>query len=245
MPARAAPILLALLGLSALPPGVGTGDPDSLPPNTLTAAEVAEGWQLLFDGRTTQGWHSFRELAARPEWQVVDGALTLVEGGGGDLMSDGIYGDFELVLEWRISRHGNSGIFYRVLDEGPYVFVNGPEYQLLDNRDAPEPPVERAGAVFALYAPAVDAVRPVGEFNETRIRIEEGRVEHWLNGVKLLEYRLDSPDFAARVAASKFHGSGSLARWTARFGTIRRGNIALQDHGHLVAFRNVRIKALN
>ncbi len=215
------------------------------PQNHLTAQERASGWKLLFDGRTTRGWHNFRSAGIRPQWKVVDGALTLAGKDGGDIVTDGQYASFELSLEWKVSPHGNSGIFYHVVEEGPAAFMVAPEYQVLDNRGSPTQPIHQAAALYDLYPPSQDASLPAGQFNQARLVVDHGRVEHWLNGIKVLEYRLDSPDFATRVAKSKFSATGPFGALTKNFGKAGRGAIALQDHGTTVSFRNIKIRPLD
>lgn len=210
------------------------------PTNTLTAAEQRDGWRLLFDGRTLDGWRGYRQATAPAGWQVVDGAITRV-GEGTDLVTDREFGNFELALDWKISPGGNSGIIYRVVEDSTldYVWRSGPEYQVLDNARHADgrDPMTSAGSNFALYAPVRDVTRPVGEWNAARIVMRGNHVEHWMNGVKLLEYELASPAWEQRVQASKF-------RTMPRYGRASRGHIALQQHEAWVAFRNIRIREL-
>lgn len=211
----------------------------------LTNAEIAAGWELLFDGESTSGWRTFGETGVRSQWQARNGELVLTQEGGGDIITEEVFGDFDLSLEWRIAKGGNSGIFYRVTETAPAVFFTGLEYQLLDNANADEPPIEQAASLFGLYAPAQDVTRPAGEFNHTRILVHRGSVEHWLNGVRVLEYNLDSAEFAERVAESKFSVNSRFGDAMAGFAKADSGHIALQDHGDLVAFRNIKIRRLD
>ena len=207
-------------------------------PNTLTARELTEGWRLLFDGTTTAGWRGYRSQALAEGWQVVDGALTRVAAGG-DIVSVDTFGDFELRIDWNVSPGGNSGVFFRANETTDYVWQNSPELQVLDNaahRDGLTAETS-AGSNYALHAPAQDVVRPAGEWNEVRLIVRGAHVEHWLNGVKIVEYELWSDDWKARVAASKFNE-------TAAYGQATSGHIALQDHGDRVAFRNIMIRSL-
>jgi len=205
--------------------------------NTLTAAEKQAGWTLLFDGRTTEGWRGFKAPAPDPGWHVKDGALSPDPKTSKDIMTKEMFGDFELAFDWKIAAKGNSGLMYRVTEDGEQTYWSGPEYQVLDNSRG-EPPLQRAGALYDLYAPSQDATRPVGEFNQGRIVVRRGHVEHWLNGVKVVEYELGSADFKAKVAASKFKA------WP-MFGVAPQGHIALQNHGDEVAFRNIKIRRLD
>ena len=207
------------------------------PLNTLTTREKAAGWRLLFDGRTTAGWRNWKKPGVDAGWRVEDGALVCADPKAtSDLVSIDAYGDFELAFEWRISPKGNSGIYFHVLEEGEHGYESGPEFQLLDNARG-FPPKEQAGSLFGLYAPSADVTRPVGDFNQSRLVVRRGHVEHWLNGVKVVEYELNSPDFKARVAGTKFE------RWPL-FAKASTGRIALQDHGDGVAFRNIKLRPM-
>ena len=204
--------------------------------NSLTAAETAAGWRLLFDGTTLDGWRGFTTVEPPPSWKPVDGTLLRVADGG-DLMTVDQYADFELELEWKVPPAGNSGIMFRVTGQGARTHETGPEMQVLDNAGHPDSkdPRTSAGANYALHAPVRDVTRPAGQWNAVRLVVKGAHVEHWMNGEKLLEYELWSADWEARVKASKF------AAWPA-YGRARRGHIVLQDHGDAVAFRNIRIR---
>ncbi len=149
------------------------------------------------------------------------------------------FGDFELRLEWRISKNGNSGIMFRVTGEGDEPWWTGPEMQVLDNGGHPDgkDPLTSAGSNYALHAPVSDVTRPVGEWNDVRIVVKDAHVEHWLNGVKVVEYELWSPDWESRVRSTKFASNP-------QYGRARSGHIVLQDHGDAVWYRNIRIKPL-
>jgi len=239
------PRLRHLLILPVVPLAMGAGcsrnpDPDPAPAGGTPPREATGGWRPLFDGRTLAGWRGYRKAEAPAGWQVVDGAITRV-GEGGDLVTDAEFGSFELALEWKISPGGNSGIIYRVMEDSSlsYVWQSGPEYQVLDNAGHADgrDPMTSAGSDFALYAPVRDVTRPVGEWNQARIVVNGSHVEHWMNGVKLLEYELGSPEWEQRVQASKF-------RAMPRYGRGARGHIALQDHEAWVAYRNIRVREL-
>lgn len=237
-----ASVLLVAL-VSVLAPGChATGDSGDVDarggPNSLSAAELDAGWMLLFDGESTTGWRGFGQAEMPDGWRVEDGCLACV-GSGGDIVTEQTFADFELVLEWRISPGGNSGIFYRVTEEGDYPWLSGPEMQVLDNSEHADgkSPFTSAGSAYALYAPEQDDTRPVGEFNQVRIVVRGPQVEHWLNGVEQCEYELWSEDWHERVAASKFASMPN-------YGLARRGHIALQDHGDLVWYRNIKIREL-
>jgi hypothetical protein len=205
--------------------------------NTLTDEEKAQGWKLLFDGKTTTGWRAFRRQSPPQGWQVVDGALTRV-GEGGDIMTADQFADFELRLEWNVAPGGNSGIMFRVSEAAEETYHTGPEVQVLDNarhRDGKDP-LTSAGACYGLYAPDKDVTRPAGQWNRVRLVVRGNHVEHWLADVRVVTYELLSPDWEKRVAASKFK------EWP-QYGRIPRGHIVLQDHGDRVAYRNIRILA--
>jgi len=170
-------------------------------PNTLTPQEKAAGWRLLFDGKDLAGWRGFKAPAPDPGWRVADGVLSPDPKTSKDIISKQEFGSFELSFDWRISPRGNSGVMFHVVELGEETYESGPEYQILDNTK-PVPPAEKAASLFALVAPATDAAKPAGEWNEGRIVVNHNHVEHWLNGKKVVEYELGSPDFKARVAAS-------------------------------------------
>lgn len=204
--------------------------------NTLTPAEVQAGYKLLFDGKTTAGWRGFKTPAPDAGWKVRDGALSPEPKSSKDLVTQGSYENFELTFDWKIAPKGNSGVMFHVIGVGDETYESGPEYQVLDNAHG-EPPLERAAALYALYAPSKDMTLPVGQFNHARLVVDHGKVQHWLNGVKVVEYDMGSADFKARVAASKFK------QWP-QFATGKTGAIALQCHGADVAFKNLKIKVL-
>jgi hypothetical protein len=213
-------------------------------PNTLTDAEKAVGWKLLFDGKTLNGWHNFKREGIRPGWQVKDGALVCVDPhDAGDIVTTEKFGAFEFELEYNISEAGNSGIIYHVTDEGGAVWQTGPEVQLEDNEKAADP--QRCGWLYGLYQPPddpktgkpLDATKPVGQWNRIRLVITPEKCEHYVNGVKYFDYVLGSEDFNARVAKSKF----GRMRGFAKAGS---GYLALQgDHGQ-VSFRNIKIRPI-
>lgn len=225
----------AAIGLSLVVLLTG-GSAMSAEPNTLTPEEKAAGWRLLFDGQSLDGWRGFKTEAPDEGWHVKDGALGPDPRRSRDIMTKDHFDDFELSFEWKISPKGNSGVMYRVVEEGSQTYQSGPEYQVLDNSRG-EPPLERAGALYGLYAPTVDATKPVGEYNQGRIVVQGSKVEHWLNGQKVVEADLASDDFKARVAGTKFRA------WP-QFAASPEGHIALQNHGDEVAYRNIKVRPL-
>ena len=212
--------------------------PGTAAPNTLTPAEKTAGWKLLFDGKTLTGWRGYK-TETPAGWTVQDGALVLEAGRKGDLVTQQQFGDFELSLQWKISSGGNSGIIYRVGLGDAAPARSGPEYQLLDNTKAKDNQIadHLAGSLYALVAPPRDVTRPVGEWNDARVRIQGWKIEHWLNGVKVAAADLASPAGKALIEASKFKA------WP-KFATLSRGHITLQDHGDAVSFRDVKIREI-
>ncbi|MGD0813968.1 MAG: DUF1080 domain-containing protein [Verrucomicrobiota bacterium] len=212
--------------------------------NTLTAAEKAAGWQLLFNGTNFDGWHNFRRDGIRPGWQVIDGTITCVNPRqAGDIVTSNQYDWFELQLDYNITPAGNSGIMFHVGNTGPAVWLTGPEFQLEDNQLAEDP--VRCGWLYALYQPPIDpktgktldATKPVGEWNHVRLLVTPQKCVHEINGVKYFEYVLHSDDFNQRVAASKFSMMPGFAQSDI-------GSIALQgDHGS-ISFRNIKIRPI-
>ncbi|MBL8860007.1 MAG: DUF1080 domain-containing protein [Planctomycetes bacterium] len=219
-------------------PTVARDRPTAAPQNVLSASERAAQFELLFDGVTTQGWRGYKSDALPGNWSVEEQALVCA-GGGGDLVTVRDYQDFELLLEWRIGKGGNSGVFYRVAERLDHPWQSGPEMQILDGENHPDGgnPLTSAGANYALHAPERDYTLPVGMWNQARIVVEGAHVEHWLNGSKACEYELWSDDWKAAVARSKF---ASMPE----YGLARTGKICLQDHGDRVAFRNIKIRKL-
>src|SRR2546427_3007447 len=174
-------------------------------PNTLTDAERAAGWRLLFDGKTTAGWRNYGKPTISDGWKVQDGALTRV-GAGGDIISNDEFKSFELSIDWKIEVGGNSGIFWRASEDSDAIYWNAPEMQVLDDAKHPDgqSPLTSAGAAYDLYPAPPGHVRPGGEWNSARLVVNGNHVEQWLNGFKLLEYELGSRDWDSKISASKF-----------------------------------------
>ncbi len=209
------------------------------PVNTLTASEQQEGWRLLFDGRTTAGWRGYKKQSVPPGWKVVNGSLVRAAADAGDIITTEVFRNFRLALDWKVADGGNSGIFYRATEAGDYVWQSASEMQVLDDaRHADgKSPLTSAGSNFALYPAPRGAVRPAREWNSAELVVNGSHVEHWLNGVKLLEFELGSPEWTQRVASSKFAAMPL-------YGKAAEGHIGLQDHGDRVEFRNIRVKIL-
>jgi hypothetical protein len=230
--------LLVAAAIAAAPALSGQASAD----NTLTAAEQAAGWQLLFDGRTIDKWRAVNGTGVPETWAVVDGTITAKPGKGIDLVSVEEYGDFELAVDFKVAKNGNSGIFYRGVESPTApLYHSAPEYQVLDDvghPDAKNGPDRFCGANYDVDPPlAADACRPAGEWNSAKIIAKGAHVEHWLNGKKTADYELWSPEWKAKVAASKFKA------WPA-YGMAKSGRFALQHHGDEVAFKNIKVRAL-
>jgi len=227
---------LVFLAILLLPACAVT--PESVAPNSLSESERGDGWELLFDGATTTGWRGYKQSACPSGWQAQDGALTRVSEAG-DIVTVEEFQDFMLDFEWRVAPGANSGVMFRVGEERDYPWESGPEFQILDNgahQDGLDP-LSSAGANYAMHAPERDVTKPPGAWNLARLVVSGPHVEHWLNGVKLLEYELWSDDWKQRV---------SQCKWKDRpdYGSRASGRIALQDHGDWVAFRNIKLKRL-
>jgi hypothetical protein len=207
--------------------------------NQLTDGEKAAGWKLLFDGKTTEGWRTFKKQSFPAKgWVVEDGWLHCLGKGGGDVISDAEFGDFELKWEWKQAPAGNSGVKYFVTETRNAAL--GHEYQMIDEErepDAKSADGKRVTASFydVLKPSTAPPTRSAGEINQSRVLVKGNRVEHWLNGVKVLEYECGSEAVKAAVAASKF-------KTTTGFGNKMKGHILLQDHHSEVWFRNIKVR---
>lgn len=232
MKLRASLVTIAL-ALSALPLFAAE-------PNSLSAKEKAEGWKLLFDGKTLEGWRGYKTEAIGTPWKVQDGTLTLTAAKAGDIMTKQEFADFELTFQWKISKAGNSGVIYRVGLGESASYRTGPEYQVLDNLEAKDNKLGNhlAGSLYDIGAEAPrDLVQAVGEWNSSRVRVKGWNVEHWLNGKKVISIDLASPEGKAAIAQSKFKD------WP-KFASLAKGHIAFQDHGDVVSYRSIKIREL-
>lgn len=257
LPRGAGVCLIALLALLYLAPAsLGqkkSSDASSTAgaPNTLTPAEKAAGWKLLFDGKTTQGWRGFRrDKFPEGGWAIENGTIKHLAGGGeqsqqgGDIITVGQYDNFELQLEWRIAPGANSGVKY-LIDENMVKTGHsgvGFEMQILDDDRHPDAKMGKngnrtAGSLYDLIPPKNKVLRPVGEWNQSRLVVNGNHIEHWLNGVKVVEFERGSPEMKALIAESKYKNIPG-------FGEVRKGHILLQDHGNEVWFRNIKIREL-
>lgn len=214
--------------------------------NTLTRAEKNAGWELLFDGKTLQGWRDYNGTHVTGPWEVQDGTIK-AEGHGSDtsgyIVTDKQYKNFILSWEWKISKGGNSGMLYHVVENPrfPVPYITGPEYQLIDDVNFPETLEEwqKCGADYAMYLPDKSKlkVKPAGQWNNSKIVFDNGHVEYWMNGVKTIEFEAWSDEWLARKNNGKW-------RSVSEYGLSTSGVICLQDHGYPAWFRNIKIKHL-
>lgn len=230
-------------------------------PTTLTPDEKAAGWRLLFDGQTLRGWRGLgRDTVPTAHWTVEDGAIKKIPSGevpvardgqpigGGDLMSEETFGDFELTWDWKVSPGGNSGVKYNVSEEmstanPPRHAALGFEYQILDDDRHPDARMgvggnRTAAGLYDLIGPNNrKRLQPPGQWNHARLIVQGDHGEHWINGEKVVEYDLGSPAMNAALAVSKYKNIPGFA-------DRRRGHIVLQDHNDAVWFRNIRIREI-
>ena len=219
--------------------------------NTLTPEEKAAGWKLLFDGKTWDGWRGFRrEKAPEEAWVIEEGAIkrTAIRGepspDSGDIITTGQYENFELQLEWRISPGGNSGIKYLVAEEMVMIGYSGLgfEFQIIDDERNPDAAQGKngnrsTGALYDLIAPKNKVMRPAGTWRQVRLIVRGDDVEHWLDGAKVVEFKLDGAKLKELIADSKYKDIRG-------FGEVRKGHILLQDHGDEVWYRNIKLREI-
>ncbi len=213
-------------------------------PNQLTEVQQTEGWKLLFDGQTLNGWRTFKNKE-NDTWEVVDGTLHCkpaqdsVATKRADIMTTESYQNFELAFDWKIAAQGNSGLIYRVTEEFEVPYASGPEYQIIDDIGYPGElkDVNKTGANYDVHIAENKNMNPAGEWNSSRLIVNGNHVEHWLNGKKVVEYEFGSEDWKKRVAASKWKDYPG-------YGLATTGYIDLQDHGSEVWFRSIMIKGL-
>lgn len=221
------------------------------PVNQLAGAEKAAGWRLLFDGKTFDGWRGFHSDKVPAGWAIEDGCIKKVSAqgelgqAGGDLITVDQFDNFELSIEWKLSEGANSGIKYLVSESLPPTGRSGVsfEYQVLDDLNHPDAKEgiagnRTAGSLYDLIPASKDKkLNPVGEFNLTRIVVQGNHIEHWLNGMKVVEFERGGEKLKQHIAESKFKN-------TKGFGETAKGHILLQDHGNAVWYRNIKIRAL-
>jgi hypothetical protein len=222
-----------ILALMAVATAVRAGE------NELTETERAAGWQLLFDGKTMNGWRGYRNTAVAG-WEVVEGTLHIIANSrGANLVTEKKYSDFELSWEWKLPHAGNNGVKYMVTEERPSA--PGPEYQMLDDNNHPDGrrgPRFQTASFYEVLPPAADKPsKPMGEWNTSRIVVRGDRVEHWLNGRQVLAFQLDSEEVKAGIARSKFAREPG-------FGDKIAGHIMLTYHSDDCWYRNIKIREL-
>ena len=211
--------------------------------NSVSPWEAKVGWTSIFDGQTTAGWRNYKQEKISDGWKVIDGALTRSGKGAGDIITVDEYDNFELILEYKISPEGNSGIMFRVTEENDAPWQSGPEIQVQDNVKGHDP--QLSGWLYQLYQPGPDfftkqipdATRPAGEWNQVYIRISDQQSEIQMNGIQYARFQIGSKDWDERVAKSKFAKMPG-------FGKAKKGHICLQDHGDLVSYRNIKVRRL-
>jgi len=235
--------LLVLLPLASIFPAfTKPGKSKPMNDNELTPAEKKAGWVLLFDGKTLNGWKSYKD---RPNdsWEAVNGEIHCKENNvqhRNDLVTKNLYGDFELEFDWKLVKGANSGLIYRANDAHEHTFESGPEYQLIDDVGYPDKleDWQKSGANYDMNAPSQLTAKPAGEYNHSKIVAKGAHVEHWLNGVKVVDTEFWTDAWKKRKSESKWKDE-------AEYGMIKSGHICLQDHGGGgVWFKNVKIKKL-
>ncbi len=215
---------------------------------TLTKVEQAQGFKLLSGPDATSQWRGYKQPSFPSKgWSAKDGVLaTSAGGGGGDIITADQYGDFELILQYKTAPKANSGIIYRCTEKHGASYQTGPEFQILDdagNNIKPTDP-HSAGALYDMYSPAEGKTSKSADWNDARVYIRNGDIQHWLNGTKVVDVVAfdaagkPTPDWLAKIAAGKFKD-------TEGFGVQPKGHIALQEHGDEVAFRNIKVRDLN
>lgn len=214
--------------------------------NTLTEKDISDGWVLLFDGTSTNGWRDYNGHTLTGPWTVTDGTLHATGGGGdshGYIVTDKEYENFELAWDWKIASGGNSGLLYHVVEHPKFdvPYVTGPEYQLIDDLGFAEPLEnwQKTAADYAMHAAdsAKIVIKPAGEWNTSKIIFDNGHVEHWLNGQKVVEFQAWSDDWFQQKHRGKWENAPE-------YGLASKGVISLQDHGSEVWFRNIKMREL-
>ncbi|WP_090703691.1 3-keto-disaccharide hydrolase [Daejeonella rubra] len=203
-------------------------------------------WISLFDGRSLKGWHLFNKTSEIKTWKIEDGALVCLGGkgpsGSGDIFTDQSFADFELRWEWKVDKGSNSGVFYHVLEDPKYkrAIETAPEYQIIDDINFPAKleDSQKAGADYGMYTPSdIKQLKPIGEWNTSRIIFKNGHVEHWLNDIRIIKFKAWKKDWTKRKTEGKWKDYPD-------YGMSKAGLIGLQDHGNKAYFKNIEIREL-
>lgn len=219
--------------------------------NSLTSQEKKQGWILLFNGKNFDGWRQYNGNAMPSNWTIDDNAMKVFAGEGrkpgqgadGDIIyAARKFSNFELSIDWKTEKMGNSGIFYNVREmSGQPIYYSSPEVQILDNLDATDNKIDShlAGSLYDMLPADPETVKPAGQWNNIVITVKNGMVTHIQNGVKVTEYKLWTPEWDTLVARSKFKTFPGFTE-----GIPREGYIGLQDHGYSIWFRNIKLREL-
>ncbi len=240
-------LALTLFSCQKAPQAQTTGEPEVAVDNSLTQAEKDSGWILLFDGQTSNGWRSFNKPNFPDGWVIEEGTLkslgTAADASGGDIVYGAdSFGEFELVVDWKISKGGNSGIFYHVVEgeQYPAPYYTAPEYQVIDDENFPDPleDWQQVGGDYAMYPAALPKnSKPYGEWNNSRILFSEKGAEYWLNGKQTAAFVPWSDDWYKRRNSGKWDGYPD-------YGKAHTGLIGFQDHGSFIWYKNIKIRKL-
>lgn len=230
------------------------------PPKTPSKLPPQNEWISLFDGKTFKGWHRYNRTEMSPAWTIEDGAMKFnpqkarnYGDGGHNIITEQEFTNFELSIEWKISKKGNSGIFWGVKEAPEYgePYLTGPEIQVLDNDGHPDafirPKYHQAGALYDIVQPRVDVCKPAEEWNHVLLYINHeeniGRVQ--LNGTEIISFPIHGEAWETLIAQSKFRNpSHEDYTHAPDFGKFKTGKISLQDHGDVVYYRNIKIREL-
>ncbi|KYP16078.1 DUF1080 domain-containing protein [Flavihumibacter sp. CACIAM 22H1] len=239
-----------LVGLALIGSGACSSSKELTADNTLSKKEKKEGWVLLFDGTTTNGWHTYGKNEVGAAWKVANGTLYLdasnkagwQTSGGGDIVTNDAFENYHFKVEWKISPKGNSGIIFNIKDDRSkyeHVWHTGMEMQVLDNDGHNDGKIQkhRAGDLYDIIKSSVETVKPVGEWNLAEIIQKDGQLELKLNGTTVVKTTLWDENWKNLLANSKFRNMED-------FGTFHSGHIALQDHGDNVWYKNIKIRKL-
>ncbi len=246
------PLVLTALCATMLLPLVSTPfvsvAAQAAPANTLSAEERHAGWKLLFDGTSLAAWRGYQQTDLPPEWVAMDGTMGKVKTTN-DIVTREQFGDFELVLDWKLALRGNSGIFYRATEKETKVYWSAPEYQLAEDSLTPDSRnlMTSVAAVYGFYPSKRGVVRPAGEWNTTRIVAKGPHVEHWLNGQLIAKYEMWSAEWNRKLHGDPADSTKRPLKFAPYkdFAMAKRGHIAIQgDHNGALSMRNIKIREL-